>query len=504
MQHDNVFLYLTSADSRNKASSVIKLPKNSRWYCDAQGGVEGEPTVTSRDPTPAPDEVEEDAPDHTSLDVTERLAITFTGLQEACQDGSVPVQSAEAGVVFGTDPRFCHVVLGFRGTVGISRNYFAIRTDSSHQIVLADLGSTHGTAVETNGQNRDQRRSWDQWILTGQPGSDDRFSTIIVWLGELALNLVLPNHHKSSPRYLERLTNFTKAWGVSESVRKEETFALNALDLQSHLTTQAPSGSHTPSSTPIYYRDRRIGQGAFGQVHRVIKMSDGKYYAAKTFTRKDKKRERDSSDPRWLASIRREFTLVNENPHFFIDIAIWGLGLNNSAILSAIGFSSAKIVYHSLQNTAVGNLILGLAGNIPDYLVSAATIDTLDRWPTQFGSSAILTVLFCIIKFAYHILASSSLLALYVLCQFFSNFGANSTTFVGIGWASQEQGGTNDWLNRVMQIFAAFVVCGLGTTLLIPETKRESLEYIAQKYHNEGGTEGAISEDERRAEEGEV
>ncbi|KAK0961247.1 hypothetical protein LTR54_018459, partial [Friedmanniomyces endolithicus] len=87
MQHDNVFLYLTSADSRNKASSVIKLPKNSRWYCDAQGGVEGEPTVTSRDPTPAPDEVEEDAPDHTSLDVTERLAITFTGLQEACQDG---------------------------------------------------------------------------------------------------------------------------------------------------------------------------------------------------------------------------------------------------------------------------------------------------------------------------------------------------------------------------------------------------------------------------------
>ncbi|KAK1049349.1 hypothetical protein LTR74_017311 [Friedmanniomyces endolithicus] len=319
MQHDNVFLYLTSADSRNKASSVIKLPKNSRWYCDAQGGVEGEPTITSRDPTPAPDEVEEDAPDHTSLDVTERLAITFTGLQEACQDGSVPIQSAEAGVVFGTDPRFCHVVLGFRGTVGISRKHFAIRTDSSHQIVLADLGSTHGTAVETNGQNRDQRRSWDQWILTGQPGSDDRFSTIIVWLGELALNLVLPNHHKSSPRYLERLTNFTKAWGVSESVRKEETFALNALDLQSHLTTRAPSGSHTPSSTPIYYRDRRIGQGAFGQVHRVIKMSDGKYYAAKTFTRKDKKRERDSSDPRLLASIRREFTLVNENPHIVPD-----------------------------------------------------------------------------------------------------------------------------------------------------------------------------------------
>ncbi|KAK0260691.1 Inorganic phosphate transporter pho84, partial [Friedmanniomyces endolithicus] len=64
-------------------------------------------------------------------------------------------------------------------------------------------------------------------------------------------------------------------------------------------------------------------------------------------------------------------------------------------------------------------------------------------------------------------------------------------------------GRTKNWLNHVMQIFAAFVVCGLGTNLLIPETKRESLEYIAQKYHNEGGTEDAISEVERRAEEGE-
>ena len=141
---------------------MIKLPKNSGWYCDAQGGVEGEPTITSRDPTPAPDEVEEDTSDHTSLDITERLAITFTGLREACQDGSVPVQSAEVGVVFGTDPRTCHVVLGFRGTVGISGKHFAIRTDGSHQIVLADLGSTRETAVETNGQIRDQRRSWDQ------------------------------------------------------------------------------------------------------------------------------------------------------------------------------------------------------------------------------------------------------------------------------------------------------------------------------------------------------
>ncbi|KAK1022918.1 Inorganic phosphate transporter pho84 [Friedmanniomyces endolithicus] len=200
---------------------------------------------------------------------------------------------------------------------------------------------------------------------------------------------------------------------------------------------------------------------------------------------------------------------------FFIDIAFWGLGLNNSAILHAIGYASQKNVYYNLYNTAVGNLILALAGSIPGYWVSVATIDTVGRWPIQMGSFIVLTVLFCIIGFAYHHLTSSGLLALYVLCQFFSNFGANSTTFIvpgeifptrfrstahGLSAAAGKigaviaqallgplanKGGTNKWLNHVMEIFAAFMLCGVGTTLLIPETKRKSLEYLAHKYHDE-------------------
>lgn len=34
-----------------------------------------------------------------------------------------------------------------------------------------------------------------------------------------------------------------------------------------------------------------------------------------------------------------------------------------------------------------------------------------------------------------------------------------------------------------MEIFAALMVCGVATTLLIPETKRRSLEDLAQTYH---------------------
>lgn len=35
------------------------------------------------------------------------------------------------------------------------------------------------------------------------------------------------------------------------------------------------------------------------------------------------------------------------------------------------------------------------------------------------------------------------------------------------------------WLNHVMQIFALFMLCGIFTTFLIPETKRRTLEELA-------------------------
>lgn len=37
---------------------------------------------------------------------------------------------------------------------------------------------------------------------------------------------------------------------------------------------------------------------------------------------------------------------------------------------------------------------------------------------------------------------------------------------------------TTPWLNHIMEIFALFMLCGLLTTLLIPETKRKTLEEL--------------------------
>jgi len=202
---------------------------------------------------------------------------------------------------------------------------------------------------------------------------------------------------------------------------------------------------------------------------------------------------------------------------FFLDVAYYGLSLNNSIILTAIGWSGGKNMYEVFYKTAVGNLILVCAGAIPGYWVSVALIDTLGRKPIQFLGFAMLTILFIVIGFAYNHLSGHALLALYVLAQFFFNFGPNSTTFIvpgecfptryrssshGFSAASGKVGAiiaqcvfgplktrgakpgatgaaATPWINHIMEIFALFMLCGVFTTFLIPETKRKTLEELA-------------------------
>ena len=191
-----------------------------------------------------------------------------------------------------------------------------------------------------------------------------------------------------------------------------------------------------------------------------------------------------------------------------------GLGLNNSIILTQIGYAKGENVYKIFFNQAVGNLIITCAGAIPGYWVTVATVDTIGRKPIQIMGFIILTAIFIVIGFAYHVLNGKALLALYVLAQFFFNFGPNATTFIvpgecyptryrssahGISAASGKVGaiiaqvligplrtrgaapGSTDspWLNHVMQIYSAFMFAGIFTSLLIPETKRKTLEQLA-------------------------
>ncbi|KAK9465990.1 major facilitator superfamily domain-containing protein [Lipomyces arxii] len=202
---------------------------------------------------------------------------------------------------------------------------------------------------------------------------------------------------------------------------------------------------------------------------------------------------------------------------FMLDIAFYGLGLNNSTILAAIGYAGQPNVYHNIYNTCVGNIILICAGGIPGYWFSVATLDTIGRRYLQLGGFLILTVLFCIIGFAYHKISGHGLLGLYVLCQLFMNWGPNTTTFIvpgeifptryrstahGISAAAGKIGaiiaqtaiapvrthgcpGGSCWMNHVMEIYALFMLLGFFVSLCVPETKRQTLEDLSEKYHGE-------------------
>ena len=206
---------------------------------------------------------------------------------------------------------------------------------------------------------------------------------------------------------------------------------------------------------------------------------------------------------------------------FMLDVAFYGLSLNSAVILQTIGYAGSHNVYQKLYDSCVGNLILICAGSLPGYWCSVFTIDTIGRKPVQIMGFVMLTILFCIIGFAYDKLTDHGLLVCYVFCQFFCNFGPNVTTFIipgeifptryrssahGISAASGKIGaiiaqtalGTlidhncardgkkkNCWLPHVMEIFALFMLVGLFMCFLVPETKRMTLEEIAEKYHDE-------------------
>ncbi|KAF2021899.1 phosphate permease [Aaosphaeria arxii CBS 175.79] len=198
---------------------------------------------------------------------------------------------------------------------------------------------------------------------------------------------------------------------------------------------------------------------------------------------------------------------------FFLDLAFYGLGFSSASLLSTMGFDKKANLYENLKNTATGQLVLICAGAIPGYWMTVFTVDKIGRKPIQIAGFAILTIIFCVLGFAWKQLDKVHLLALYVLAQFFFNFGPNATTFIspaevfptrvrctGHGFSAGmgklgaviaqvvfapmiKRGATHEnpvpWVHSVMQIFALFMFLGMLTSLLVPETKRLRLEAIS-------------------------
>ncbi|KAI0035398.1 phosphate permease [Vararia minispora EC-137] len=210
---------------------------------------------------------------------------------------------------------------------------------------------------------------------------------------------------------------------------------------------------------------------------------------------------------------------------FSIDIAFYGLGFNSSSIIQTVIFPGSPQAqtgqerYSTLRTVAIGNIILAFGGLIPGYWFSFFTIDTWGRKPIQFIGFAMLTILFLIMCVGYDAInrtkpGQRAFVFLYCLANFFQNWGPNTTTFIvpgeafptryrstahGISAASGKLGAvvtqilfaylrnvsvfsdnsTN--LRIVFGIFAVFMFTGIGSTLLIPETKGKTLEELSNE-----------------------
>ncbi|KAG8794433.1 Inorganic phosphate transporter pho84 [Ceratobasidium sp. 428] len=208
---------------------------------------------------------------------------------------------------------------------------------------------------------------------------------------------------------------------------------------------------------------------------------------------------------------------------FALDVAFYGLGLNTSIVLTTIGFGDSTSTdkqmkaYQTLHNVSIGNIILSACGLIPGYWVTFLFIDRWGRKPIQFIGFAVLTVIFVCMGFGYNRMihttpaAKKAFVFLYCLANFFQNLGPNTTTFIvpgeafptryrstahGISAASGKFGAivaqlgfaflrnnTNSgvFVQRILEIFAIFMLTGFFATFLIEETNGRTLEELSNE-----------------------
>jgi MFS transporter, PHS family, inorganic phosphate transporter len=117
---------------------------------------------------------------------------------------------------------------------------------------------------------------------------------------------------------------------------------------------------------------------------------------------------------------------------FALDIAWYGLTLNQSAILSIIGFGTDKTVFDHYFQLAVGGIIIALMGTVPGYWVTVFTIEKLGRKKIQYAGFAVLSVTLLILAIFWNQIKTNGpvFVTLFTISQFFFNFGPNVTTYL--------------------------------------------------------------------------
>ncbi|KAJ3081526.1 Inorganic phosphate transporter pho84, partial [Physocladia obscura] len=204
-----------------------------------------------------------------------------------------------------------------------------------------------------------------------------------------------------------------------------------------------------------------------------------------------------------------------------LDIAWYGLSLNQSVVLNLINFNGpskitvngSKItppvdIWNLFYQIAIGNIIIAFAGTVPGYWVCVALIEKVGRKPIQIFGFLVITVCLVVLAADWANLSTQQVpfLVVFTIAQFFFQCGPNTTTFVipgevfptrfrstghGLSAAAGKVGAIigvqavgpifNNNPQLVLWIFAAIMFTGAIATLLLPETKGKTLEELSNE-----------------------
>jgi PHS family inorganic phosphate transporter-like MFS transporter len=114
------------------------------------------------------------------------------------------------------------------------------------------------------------------------------------------------------------------------------------------------------------------------------------------------------------------------------DMAFYGTSINNSIVFAAMGYGSVKNAVLLASNTAIGNIILAAAFEIPGYWIAFGLIDKVGRKALQWIGFGVMGVLYLTFAIAYTPLKADIpvFIGLYGVSFLFANIGPNSTTFI--------------------------------------------------------------------------
>ncbi|KAI0783511.1 major facilitator superfamily domain-containing protein [Abortiporus biennis] len=190
---------------------------------------------------------------------------------------------------------------------------------------------------------------------------------------------------------------------------------------------------------------------------------------------------------------------------FLLDIAFYGINLNQNVVLQQIGFDGKSgSPWHRLFKIAVGNLIITILGFVPGYYVTVLTIEYIGRKWIQIQGFLLEALFLGILAGNFYRLSQPAFIVCFAFLQFFFNFGANATTYCypaelfptkyrafahGISAASGKAGAIISALAfnslskdigtpKVLWIFFGCCLGGAAFSLILPEVRGRDPDVI--------------------------